>query len=41
VPWMFEKPTVFRCLSPAIGHNRDHLAVLDLLKQQLRPRRAG
>jgi DinB superfamily len=41
VPWMFEQPTVFRCLSPAIGHDRDHLAVLDLLKQQMRARRAG
>ncbi|HEU5441339.1 MAG TPA: DinB family protein [Ktedonobacterales bacterium] len=39
VPWMFQQPTVFRCLSPAIGHNRDHLAEMDLLKRQLRTRK--
>jgi DinB family protein len=39
VPWMFQQPTVFRCLSPAIGHNRDHLAEMDLLKRQLRARK--
>jgi hypothetical protein len=36
VPWMYEQPPVWRCLAPAIGHVRDHLAVMDLLKQQLR-----
>ncbi len=36
VPWMFEHPPVWRCLAPAIGHVRDHLAEADLLKQQMR-----
>jgi hypothetical protein len=36
VPWMFEQPPVWRCLAPANGHVRDHLAVMDLLKQQIR-----
>jgi len=39
VPWMFEQPPVWRCLAPANGHVRDHLAVMDLLKQQTRARR--
>jgi hypothetical protein len=39
VPWMFEQPPVWRCLAPANGHVRDHLAVMDLLKQQWRARR--
>lgn len=38
VPWMFERPPVWRCLAPALGHNRDHLAEMDLLKRQLRAR---
>jgi hypothetical protein len=38
VPWMFERPPMWRCLSPALGHVRDHLAAMDLLKQQLRAR---
>lgn len=38
VPWMYEQPPVWRCLAPAIGHVRDHLAVMDLLKQRLRVR---
>lgn len=38
VPWMFTQPPVWRCLAPAIGHNRDHLAEMDLLKRQLRAR---
>lgn len=38
VPWMFEQPPTWRCLAPAIGHGRDHLAGLDLLKQQMRAR---
>jgi hypothetical protein len=41
VPWMFEQPPLWRCLAPAIGHNRDHLAEIDLLKRQLRARQAG
>lgn len=40
VPWMFERPQVWRCLAPALGHNRDHLAEMDLLKRQLRARRS-
>lgn len=38
VPWMFQSPPLWRCLAPAIGHNRDHLAQIELLKQQLRAR---
>jgi hypothetical protein len=38
VPWMFEQPPIWRCLAPALGHARDHLAELDLLKRQLRAR---
>lgn len=33
---MFERPPVWRCLSPALAHVRDHLAEMDLLKRQLR-----
>jgi hypothetical protein len=40
VPWMFERPQVWRCLAPALGHARDHLAEMDLLKRQLRARQA-
>jgi hypothetical protein len=40
VPWMFERPQVWRCLAPALGHVRDHLAEMDLIKSQLRARRA-
>jgi hypothetical protein len=40
VPWMFERPQVWRCVAPALGHVRDHLAEMDLLKRQLRARRA-
>lgn len=32
-PWMYQQPPVWRCLAPAIGHNRDHLAEMDLLKR--------
>ena len=38
VPWMFQQPPVWRCLAPAIGHDRDHLAEIDLLKRQVRAR---
>ena len=41
VPWMYQRPPLWRCLAPAIGHNRDHLAEIDLLKRQLRARQAG
>ena len=40
VPWMFQHPQVWRCLMPALGHARDHLAEMDLLKQQRRAREA-
>lgn len=40
VPWMFLRPPVWRCLAPALGHVRDHLAEIDLLKRQLRSRKA-
>ncbi|HEY1390860.1 MAG TPA: DinB family protein [Ktedonobacterales bacterium] len=36
VPWMFQRPQVWRCLAPALGHARDHLAEMDMLKRQLR-----
>lgn len=36
VPWMYQRPQVWRCLAPAIGHARDHLAEMNLLKRQLR-----
>jgi hypothetical protein len=39
VPWMFQQPPVWRCLAPANGHVRDHLAEMDLLKRQARARR--
>jgi DinB superfamily len=38
VPWMYQQPPVWRCLAPALGHVRDHLAEMDLLKQQMRAR---
>jgi hypothetical protein len=36
VPWMYERPPLWRCLSPGLGHAREHLALIELLKQQLR-----
>lgn len=36
VPWMFQRPQVWRCLSPALLHTRDHLVVAALLKRQRR-----
>lgn len=41
VPWMFEQPPTWRCLNPAIGHDRDHLGEMDLLKRQLWARSAS
>ena len=38
VPWMYQQPPVWRCLSPAWAHVRDHLAVMDLIKRQTRAR---
>lgn len=40
VPWMYQRPQVWRCLMPALGHARDHLAQADLLKRQGRAWRA-
>jgi hypothetical protein len=39
VPWMFERPRVWRCLAPANAHVRDHLAQAGLLKRQVRDAR--
>jgi hypothetical protein len=36
VSWMYEQPPVWRCLSPGLGHVREHLAEIDLFKRQLR-----
>lgn len=38
VPWMYQRPPVWRCLFPATAHVRDHLAQMSLLKQQMRAR---
>jgi hypothetical protein len=38
-PWVAEQPSVYRCLGPALGHVRDHLAELALLKRHWRERR--
>jgi hypothetical protein len=35
-PWMYQQPPVWRCLSPGLGHVREHLAQIELLKAQLR-----
>ncbi len=36
VPWTAERPSVWRCLMPGLGHVRDHLAEIKLLKHLLR-----
>jgi hypothetical protein len=36
VPWMFDHPPAWRCLAPALGHVRDHLAQMELVKLHLR-----
>ena len=33
VPWTLEHPSVWRCLMPGLGHVRDHLAEMSLLKR--------
>ncbi len=38
VPWMFQQPPVWRCLSPAWAHVRDHLTEMGLVKRQIRAR---
>jgi hypothetical protein len=35
-PWIAEHPSVYRCLMPAVGHVRDHLAEVALLKSYWR-----
>jgi len=36
VPWIAGQPSVWRCLAPALGHARDHLAEVGLLKRHWR-----
>jgi hypothetical protein len=36
VPWTAEHPSVWRCLMPGLGHVRDHLAEVGLLKRHWR-----
>ena len=36
VTWIPQQPPVWRCLAPALGHVRDHLAEIDLMKRLLR-----
>lgn len=38
VPWMYQQPPMWRCLNPGLGHAREHLAQIELLKAQLRVR---
>jgi|SRR5579883_3013983 hypothetical protein len=38
VPWIANHPSVWRCLMPALGHVRDHLAEVNLLKHLWRRR---
>ncbi len=39
VPWAFDQPPIWRCLAPANAHIREHLAIIGLIKHQLRARR--
>jgi hypothetical protein len=36
VPWMHQQPPMWRCLNPGLGHAREHLAQIELLKRRLR-----
>jgi hypothetical protein len=38
VPWMYQQPPLWRCLGPGLGHAREHFALIELLKAQLRAR---
>jgi hypothetical protein len=40
VPWMYDHPQVWRCLAPALGHVRDHLAEMELVKRHMRRHQA-
>jgi hypothetical protein len=40
VPWTAEHPSVWRCLMPGLGHVRDHLAEMGLLKRLWRHQQA-
>jgi hypothetical protein len=39
-PWMYLKPPVWLCLGPALGHVRDHLSEMELIKRHMRMHRA-
>jgi hypothetical protein len=41
VPWLAQQPPVWRCLAPALGHVRDHLSEMDLLKRLWRRQQEG
>jgi hypothetical protein len=38
VPWVFEQPPLWRCFNPIVPHGGEHLAQIELLKDQLRLR---
>jgi hypothetical protein len=40
VPWVFEQPPLWRCFNPIVPHGTEHLAQIELLKDQLRLRPA-
>ena len=40
VPWVFEQPPLWRCFNPIVPHGAEHLAQIELLKDQLRRRPA-
>lgn len=41
VPWAAQQPAVWRCLAPALGHVRDHLSEMDLMKRCWRRQQAS
>ena len=41
VPWTLEHPSVWRCLMPGLGHVRDHLVEISLLKRFWRRQEGG
>ena len=40
MPWVFEQPPLWRCFNPIVPHGGEHLAQMELLKDQLRLRSA-
>jgi hypothetical protein len=40
MPWVFEHPPLWRCFNPIVPHGGEHLAQIELLKDQLRLRAA-